>query len=70
MLWIANPVYVGASPITHSSIKNSMEKNMKQFDKNKGVAKSMVLKPLYKMRVCKNKTKFCRKAKHHKNSND
>jgi hypothetical protein len=47
-----------------------MEKNMKQFDKNKGVAKSMVLKPLYKMRVCKNKTKFCRKAKHHKNSND
>lgn len=40
---------------------------MKGFDKNKGVAKAMVMKPLYKTRVCRDKTKFYRKDKH-KNS--
>lgn len=32
--------------------------------KYKGVAKSMVMKPLFKSRVCKDKTKYSRKSKH------
>ncbi len=36
----------------------------KGFNKNKGVAKAMVMQPLYKCRVCRDKTKFYRKDKH------
>ena len=32
----------------------------------KGIAKSMVLQPAFRQRVCKDKTKFCRKTKHKK----